>query len=30
MTLHLVIVFVFKGFYGISDGPGIAQFTPGM
>jgi hypothetical protein len=30
MTWRLVIVFVFKGFYGLPDGPGIAQFAPGM
>jgi hypothetical protein len=24
-----VIVFVFKGFYGLPDGPGIAKFAPG-
>jgi|HubBroStandDraft_4_1064222.scaffolds.fasta_scaffold01190_9 hypothetical protein len=30
MTRHLVIAFVFKGFYGLPDGPEIAQFVPGM
>lgn len=29
MTRHLVIAFVFKGFSGLPDGPGIAQFVLG-
>jgi len=28
--LHLVIAFVFKRFFGLSDGPGIAPFVLGM